>query len=261
MSYILDALKKSDTQAQTGKLPSIHSHAEPAQLIQRPAWQAMLVGGLITALLVIAAIQFFPSLQTETLETPVIPAIPKTVSDAVQTISATAPPPVRPASTPPAVKLPDPHVKSMPETQTIPSTAPVPAPVLSALSAPAPPKPVLSKPATLPEPNALEITATIASPQSTETSVRQIPVLRSELPVTIQQSLPPIQISGHIFDKNPAARMVFINGHIYHQGDNISPQLKLVAITPSGVEMNFRGSSFRVDIIRQNHSFGKINTL
>ena len=83
------------------------------------------------------------------------------------------------------------------------------------------------------------------------------PPLRSKLSLEIQQALPAIDISGHIYDDRPAARMVFINGHIQHEGDMISPGLKLLAITPAGVELSFRDTRFRIDLFakqaRSNH--------
>jgi len=224
MSYILDALKKSDIQAQTGKLPSIHSHAEPAQSTQRPVWQAMLGGSLITVLLVIAAMQVLPLLETKVTTQA---TVSKAISSKVQPEAMVAPPPAHAVSTSPAVNVAGRHVEPAANIQAVESAQPIQS------VAPTAPTTMASA-----EVEALPVGG-------------QASVLRSELPVAVQQALPPIQISGHIFDKNPAARMVFINGHIQHQGDNISPQLKLISITPTGVEMKFRASVFRINIIRR----------
>ncbi|MDQ6971044.1 MAG: general secretion pathway protein GspB, partial [Mariprofundaceae bacterium] len=81
-------------------------------------------------------------------------------------------------------------------------------------------------------------------------NTNQVAPLRGELPVRIQQSLPPIDISAHIYDKNPASRMAFINGHIRHEGEEVSPGLKLLSIMPDGVSLSFRGNAFRIRIFR-----------
>jgi len=221
MSYILDALKKSDAEARKGLVPSIHSsHADDMQTASRPAWQSMLIGALGIALLAAVGMQMFPVRQQEAPVVTTTAKIAAAVSFARQQDPAmrasiqTAPTPV-----------PTPPVNTVIQTQTQTKTEQI-----TRQAAPSPPPP---------EPSSQAL-------QNTQ------PPLRSELPVSVQQSLPPIQISGHIFDNKPQARMVFINGHIQRQGDNISPQLRLLAITPSGVELDFRGTSFRIDIFRGN---------
>jgi len=234
MSYILDALKKSDIQAQKGKLPSIHSHADLTQAAQRPVWQAMLGGSLITILMIIAVMQLIPRMKSSEPEQN---SISNLVSGRPQATPLS--PPAHPTAAAPA---PAPTFTPTP-TKTVPGPEILPAKKL---------KPVSESP--LPASSRFTPLAKTPTPEKTETPSRkahQQPVLRSELPIAVQQALPPIEISGHIFDNNPAARMVFINGRIQHQGDSISPQLKLTAITASGVEMIFRGTLFRIDIIRR----------
>jgi len=221
MSYILDALKKSDAEARKGLVPSIHSHhANDAQTTSRPAWQYMLIGALGIALLAAVGMQMFPVRQQEapvvTTTTKIAPAVSSTgqQAPAMRANIQTAPTPV---STPPVNTV----IQLQMQTKTEQITR-------QAVPSPDPPEP---------------------SSQALQNT--QLP-LRSELPVSVQQSLPPIQISGHIFDPKPQARMVFINGHIQRQGDNISPQLRLLAVTPTGVELDFRGTAFRIGIFRGN---------
>ncbi len=226
MSYILDALKKSDAEARKGQLPSIHSHhADDAQTASRPAWQYMLIGALGIVLLAAVGMQMFPVRQhamSVAINAPAsTPAIPRTTQAA----------PELPATSQPSFQAAPAPVETAVRQQTenkVKQTMPKPAQ-----------NPVAAKPS--PPPSRTE------SPP--EKALQNTP-LRSQLPVSVQQSLPPIQISGHIFDPKPQARMVFINGHIQRQGDNISPQLRLLAITPSGVELEFRGTPFRIDIFR-----------
>ncbi|MDQ6965698.1 MAG: general secretion pathway protein GspB, partial [Mariprofundaceae bacterium] len=68
------------------------------------------------------------------------------------------------------------------------------------------------------------------------------------LPVAVQESLPAIDVSGHIYDARPVARMVFINGNIHREGDMIAGNLQLLGITPNGVELSFRNTPFRMEL-------------
>lgn len=70
----------------------------------------------------------------------------------------------------------------------------------------------------------------------------------SELPLAVQQALPAIHIDGHIYDDNPAKRMVIINGKTYREKQQITGGLKLEEITPNGVILNFQGHVFHLGV-------------
>lgn len=58
--------------------------------------------------------------------------------------------------------------------------------------------------------------------------------------------LPEINIEGHIYDKNPAARMVIINGSVLRESQALNSELTLEEITPDGVLLNYHGSTFHM---------------
>ena len=67
----------------------------------------------------------------------------------------------------------------------------------------------------------------------------------NELPVSIQQELPALSISVHAYSAKPADRLVGINNRMLHEGDEVAPGLKLEQITPDGMILNYKGTSFR----------------
>jgi len=77
-----------------------------------------------------------------------------------------------------------------------------------------------------------------------------IPSLK-DLPVSVQQSLPPINIEGHIYDDNPAERMVIINGKIRREKQSIGTMLMLEEITPNGVILSYQGHVFHMGVFER----------
>jgi general secretion pathway protein B len=67
----------------------------------------------------------------------------------------------------------------------------------------------------------------------------------SELPLALQQELPPITISVHAYSSRPADRLVGVNNQMLREGDSVAPGLKLEQITPEGMVFGYKGYSFR----------------
>jgi len=70
----------------------------------------------------------------------------------------------------------------------------------------------------------------------------------NELTMQEQRSIPAIKIEGHIYDVEPAARMVIINGKVRKEKHTIASGLLLQEITPDGVIMNYQGRIFHMGI-------------
>jgi len=70
----------------------------------------------------------------------------------------------------------------------------------------------------------------------------------SQLPLSVQQALPAMHIEGHIYDDNPAARMVIVNGTVYREKQHITGVLILEEITPKGVILNYQGHVFHMGV-------------
>ena len=227
MSFILDALRKSDQQRQHSATPTLASAQAP---VAEPGQPALLWYGLIAAVLLGAGIligwlqqtpaQLLPvSLPTATIkpaEAPAFtstprPALPETVRK--PEILASPASPVLNATPPTAAlaKTPTSAVQPLP----LPA-APAPAPVATPVSA-----------------NAADATR--------ESAVMQL----AELPPAIQQEIPKLSILAHSYSSKPKARFVFINDQMMHEEDYPAPGLKLEQITPDGMVFNYKGHRFR----------------
>jgi len=67
----------------------------------------------------------------------------------------------------------------------------------------------------------------------------------AELPLSLQQELPPMTISVHAYSGRPGDRLVGINNRMLREGDYVVPGLKLEQITPEGMILSYKGYSFR----------------
>jgi general secretion pathway protein B len=73
----------------------------------------------------------------------------------------------------------------------------------------------------------------------------QQPPWQTELPVDVQRDLPPMQVMAHAYSARAGERLVGINNKLLHEGDEVTPGLKLEQITPDGMVLNFKGHVFR----------------
>lgn len=65
-----------------------------------------------------------------------------------------------------------------------------------------------------------------------------------DLDDTIRAQLPPMNMNSHIYSTDANASFVIINGGSLSVGQELAPGLSLVAITPDGAVLNFRGERF-----------------
>ncbi len=67
----------------------------------------------------------------------------------------------------------------------------------------------------------------------------------NELPTSIRQEIPDIAISFHVYAAKPVERRVMINNELLRQGESIPPGLAVEQITPDGVVIGYKGYRFR----------------
>jgi general secretion pathway protein B len=70
----------------------------------------------------------------------------------------------------------------------------------------------------------------------------------SELPLPLQQKLPAFVISAYIYSDEPNSRMVKINGKIRKEGQDIQEGVKLEEIKPDGIVLSYLNYLFRVGL-------------
>ncbi len=240
MSYILDALKKSEQQRNGMTLPTEMPTLAPQQAsaISRLRLPLMLLA------VALAGGWFFVRFQQPADHQLPLAKIPETAS-----IKQNHHTPIQdrdhhkiiPSSkTGPAVPVINEHQQTIsapqtPVTRNRPDTTPVFKPIT-------PVSPVSRSTSQLPE-----LPDEIVQPSPAETSIAAL----SELPVSVQQSIPPINIEGHIYDDNPAGRMVIINGVIRREKQPIGQNMRLEEITPNGVILSYQGHIFHMGVFEQ----------
>lgn len=230
MSYILEALKKSQAERQLGELPSIHAPqvqlhdgAASASARRMPVWLAL--GGLTVA--VAAALLLWQPWQAAATAPALTPAV-----------LAQAVPAPMPVAVPPAVPVPVPAPAPVTQVTSVPPAATA-APVHHARSVAEPkqetPGQAVSPPVAAPAP------AVPPTPAAEES----VPGMR-DLPEPIQRQIPAIAIGGYIYSKNPADRLLLIDKVLRHEGEELAPGLVLEKLQPKAAIFSFKGYRYRV---------------
>ncbi len=233
MSYILDALKKSDQQRQRGMTPTLHTSQTNVIALQQPVY---LFYTVLAAILICAgiAIGWLRPWQPEQ-------ALPEVKSILVKSTVVHAHPsnPVLQPELPKISRLPIPGILLLP---------PTPKPVVLAQESPAlkQDKPDQS----IPKAVVKTLKAAVASAPEKTTPMEVAPDQRevwamAELPASILQQIPKISISGLVYSGDHEGRLVGINDQLMREGDYLAPGLKLEQITPDGVIFSFRKYRFR----------------
>jgi general secretion pathway protein B len=70
----------------------------------------------------------------------------------------------------------------------------------------------------------------------------------NDLPLSVQQGLPDFNITVAIYSNDPASRMVKINNQLMREGQYLTNGLKLEEITPDGVIFSYQNYRFRLGL-------------
>ncbi len=214
MSYILDALRKSDQQRQRqrGAVPTLETLPVRAAQPRRPTPGSSLPLGAALLLAGVALGWWRPWEH----------AVP------VEPQAASTPPAVAAAPHPPLAPLPVVAAPAIPASPTPASlaskTAPLPTPAPVALPV-APPAPA---PATPSPPVRAEVAPELES-----------------LPAALRQTLPPLEISFLIDATAPLERRAMIDKTMLRPGESFGPGIFLEGITGDGVTLVYQGHRFR----------------
>ena len=241
MSYILDALRKSDQQRQRGSTPTLLTVQAAAADPKRPRYvlNLMLAAVLICAGIVVGWLRPWQMQPPAPAADPIAP-MPNAPGPR---LAVPAPPPGLPETIGQSE-----HESPMHQSTSAAQPAPLaegaatkqdtPARLNNASPAPSSQADTGAKKTTgmqLPDKTALTGTAA-------EDGKRVMTL--NELPPSIQREIPNISISFHAYSSNPKERRVMINGDMVEQGDLLSPGLNLEQITPDGVILDYKGFRF-----------------
>jgi len=265
MSFILDALRKSEHERQRQTGPALAEVPVAAPKPRSNVWATGAIALLLVNLVVIGVL-----------------LIRKAAREPEATVPAAMP---APAQTAPAATAPAPAQVTM--TQTVQSGAvAAPPPMLQPASSSGPPAegsrnsledemsegpPMLDPqmaadaaappggpPAVTRAPSgrgsvvyeSLPASATVGSqqyaapPQARTSSQSAGPKLPTADEVAAAGGVPALNLDLHVFSTRPAERMVFVNSHKYHEGDTLQEGPIVRQITPDGAILEFRGSKF-----------------
>jgi len=250
MSYILDALRRADAERTRGAVPGLHAQnvpadGEPAARSFSPlVWGAGAAGALLVAVLLVIV---FGPWRTQTdarvATGPLAPAPELAPPPREAAPATTAPgelPPAQPGAIDPGAQPVEPpmgrqHARPpayMPPPQGVPA-APRVATLEPRAVAPAPP-PVEHYGAPIAQ-----------APASTPARPAAIPGV-NDLPADVRAQLPRLNVGGAIYSDTPSARMVILNGQVFHEGEKPAADTVLEQIRLKSAILNFRGQRYEV---------------
>lgn len=225
MSFILDALKKSESDRQQKSTPDISDVPTAVNPAGTPRALWLLIGLLTLTVVVLLAVLLKPtpaiapqpiaeeSAPAETRLTPsaAIPAMTENPPARTETRPVTTESPPEPAQVPPIADGPQSVPAATPSIDRSPESASAAPPV----APPAPPT------------------------EQTETFLTF-----NDLRATGSINLPDLHIDLHVYSDNPAERFVFINMNQYRENTTLSEGPLLRRITTEGVVLEFLGTTF-----------------
>ena len=244
MSFILDALKKSETDRQRQSAPALFEVKVAAPRRRFPLWAIGLAVLLGVNMLVLGWVLLRQPPGGAAAEAPA---------------SVTAAPAPTPAATPAATPGANPGREvTVPATVTfqvnvpansLPSGAPPDAGVVAPSAAPPlVEEPLLSSQETPvpPDYDARDYQPAITPEQAGATAAArragQLPS-RDEMLARGTQ-LPDMRMDLHVYDADPAKRFVFINMRKLREGESLPDGVRVDEITPTGARLSYRGTHF-----------------
>lgn len=238
MSFILDALKKSENERQRQVGPSLADVPVRRKKNERPWWAFAIAALLVVNLGVLAVVLLRSGGAADARPIPV--SEPTGAAPSVSVPRQTAPEPTPSVSSPPSVAT-SPAVRSLAD-EALPENLPEPvetaAPDLS-VAANVPAGPPIVRPIDAPSVSPLPARPANA-PQSANNEV--LPIHGSL--VAGGTSLPDLRLDIHVYSPLPAERFVYINMRKYSEGQSLSEGPSVERITAEGVVLNQQGLRF-----------------
>lgn len=240
MSFILDALRKSETARRRSEAPDLFA-TMPGTIAPVPArkqWPLLAIGG-VGVLSLIAALWLFA--QRSPSQPAPLPA------------SLPAPDAITGATTPQAAP-------NAIETQPPASIPPTPEPPQQAGAAEAPAAPIKTSPAPVAPPAAIAITRDLPAPppepdpaspapqvQIASPAIGDQVVSLADLDPEARKQLPPLKLSMHLWNEAPSQRFVIVDGQRLKEGDVLG-EIVIERISRDGAVLIWRGSRLKIEL-------------
>ena len=238
MSFILDALKKSENERQRNVGPSLADVQVRRRERERPWWVVAVAGLLVVNLGVLAVVLMRGGSDAQPIGAPTVVAARQAVQQpAPESRRAAAPPRARTPVYEPDAEL-DPAVRSLAAEAGAqdPDAAFAEDERLAAELNSAPADPLVRRI----EPGGVSVAA--PAPPSPERSQEVLPSL-NDLTAS-GTALPELHLDIHVHSANPAERFVFVNMRKYVEGQTLNEGPAVERITAEGVVLNHRGLRF-----------------
>lgn len=232
MSFILDALKKSESDRQQKAAPGIADVPTATRPAATSRWIPVLVGLLVVNLGVVAYVLLRPSATA-------------TTGSSTTTAPTTLPPETTRAATVPADNSVDNSAEPQPaiEADMQPEAASAGEPAVAEASAA--PEPAATTPeSTIGTSAADQATVDPPEPPPAEAADDETWLTLNDLRASGSVDLPDMHIDLHVYSQNPAERFVFINMQQYRENATMTEGPQVRRITPEGVVLDYRGTTF-----------------
>jgi general secretion pathway protein B len=239
MSFILDALKKSENDRQRQSAPALFEVKVAQPRRNFPLWAAGL--GVLLGVNVLVLLWFLlrpapaSSPPATTASEFAGASAPAATPSGMVTVPATST--YIPAGAPPAVTIGGGNTDAG---VVAPSTAP-----------PLAEEPMLSvqEPSVPPDYDARDYRPAVTPAQANAiAAARREGSVPSRDEVLAQGAqLPDMRLDLHVYDADPAKRFVFVNMRKLREGDSLPEGVRLDAITQTGAKFSFRGTQFTLD--------------
>ncbi len=251
MSYILDALKRAETERERGTVPGLH--ASPATVSAhdgtgRRAVRLWLVAAAFSLTLTGIGAGLWIGRTPEPASPVAVVAAPQnpTPTATLGSLEATAPHNFGASAVgaTPAVSVTTPATEITPRAAV--STAAPNAQATGPAKQTAPkPRPTATPVAKVPAPTPTAKASAASAAASTETDSASLPWL-NDLPAGVRSQLPALTVNGAVYSENPAQRLLLVNNQVVKQGGLVAPDLALEEIRTSSSVLSFRGTRFRL---------------
>jgi general secretion pathway protein B len=237
MSYILDALRKSEKDRKRDETPILHAVHTHRQTV--PAGKNIFSLKLLRWIVVLTAL--------------FIVALGISIRQGLLPISQPKQPPVDLAkqqkSDPPTEETDNSqdelqtaerlqHDKALISTRTLADSS---AKAITEKDA-APSRTVIQEPAPLTVTQGKDDEMSVINRKVSNTSTS------NQLPPSVQADVGKMKFAGHVYSEDTAGRMIMINNKILREGDTIDTEFRLQEITKSGVVLLYKSTPFRIDL-------------
>lgn len=270
MSYILDALRRADAERSRGAVPGLHAQSvpadtEPAARNYAPLLLAAGAAGVLLAagvgVLLWAPWRAAPDARAARASAPA-PVLVARQGVPAQPAQGELPPPQPGAIDPGARPVEPPMARANPAATGTETRAPQPyppravEPTRDALAGRADagrvatlqPRVDARAPAATPAPLPAQppVEHYGAPVQAAAPAPRAAVVNINSLPPDVRARLPHLAVGGAIYSETPSARMVILNGQVFHEGDKPAADTVLEQIRLKSAVLNFRGQRYEI---------------